>query len=212
MAQLLAKGEIAEPGLLATVQRWTKDEVVEEEEALFLLTLLWFAGIDNSTIALGRVMEFLLKNPHQWQELKGNTKNQLKFIEEVLRLKPPTTFIQRSVVKDVQLGGQMLQAGERIWLNILAANRDPEKFSQPDMLDLNGNNSKHLVFGYGMHQCIGMSLVRWEAKALLQVVLPIIETFQNLGDAEMTVYGAPVVVNPITFLQVRFSSHGGSCP
>lgn len=212
MTQLLAKEERTEPGLLASVQRWQKDGVIEKEEALFLLTLLWFAGIDTSTIALGRMMEFLLKNPHLWQELKGNSKNQLKFIEEVLRLKPPTTFIQRSVVKDSQIGDQTMQAGERIWLNILAANRDPEKFNQPNQLDLNGNNSKHLVFGYGMHQCIGMSLVRWEAKALLQVVLPLIETFQHLSDSELTVYGEPVEVNPITYLQVRFSPYAGSCP
>lgn len=212
MAQLLAKDERPESGLLATVKHWTKDEVIDQEEALFLLTLLWFAGIDTSTIALGRVMEFLLQNPHQWQELKGNIKNQLKFIEEVLRLKPPTTFIQRSVVKDVEVGGQMLQAGERIWLNILAANRDPEKFSKPDQLDLNSNHSKHLVFGYGMHQCIGMSLVRWETKALLQVGLPFMDNFQLLGDSEITVYGAPVEVNPITSLQVRFTPYAGSCP
>jgi cytochrome P450 len=212
MRQLVEREPGSTDGLLAAVRQWCDKGVIDQDQAIFLLTLLWFAGIDTSTIALGRVMEYLLKNPALWTPLTSSPKYQLKFIEEVLRLKPPTVTIQRSVVKDTTLDGQKLVAGERIWLDILQANRDPKKFSTPQGIDLQSNNHKHLAFGYGMHQCIGMSLVRWEAKAMLDQILPQIKSFELMADAETTVYGEPVEVNPITYLQVRYAPPAKNCP
>lgn len=97
---------------------WIKEGIFNYEDALNLLLLLWEAGSHTTAIGLSRVMEFLLKHPEQWPHLIENPRNQIKFIEEVLRLKPPTICLSRSVVKDIKLGKQQLKAGEQIWLNI----------------------------------------------------------------------------------------------
>lgn len=83
---------------------------------------------------------------------------------------------------------------------------DPNKFDQPNGIQLDGNKSKHLVFGHGIHQCIGMSIVRMQLKAMTALIVPQIQNFERLDDDETITNEDSAILNPLTFLKVRHNT------
>jgi len=92
-------------------------------------------------------------------------------IEEILRLEAPIQFSPRLVAEDLEKRGRMLRKGDVVMLHLGAANRDPERFSDPDRLDLDRPNNRHLSFAWGPHFCLGAPLARTEATIALSRVL-----------------------------------------
>jgi cytochrome P450 len=91
-------------------------------------------------------------------------------VEEALRLDPPLHLFTRYALEPVTLGGISLQTGDQVGLLLAAANRDPQRFSDPDRLDPGRERAPHMSFGAGIHFCLGAPLARLE----LQVALPIL--------------------------------------
>ncbi len=89
-------------------------------------------------------------------------------VEEFLRFDGPTPAMMRVALRDVEIGGQAIKAGDRVWAFIGAANRDPDVFATPDKLDLRRTPNPHVTFGFGAHFCLGAPLARMEA----QIALP----------------------------------------
>jgi cytochrome P450 len=85
-------------------------------------------------------------------------------VDEFLRFESSNQLGNRHAVKDTQVGGVDLPAGTLVTLCIGAANRDPAQFTDPEVLDLARENNKHLAFGFGIHQCAGLSLARLEGR------------------------------------------------
>jgi cytochrome P450 len=85
-----------------------------------------------------------------------------------LRFDGPTPAMMRIALKDAELGGQRIKAGDRVWTFISSANRDPSVFGRPDHVDLSRNPNPHVTFGFGAHFCLGAPLARLEA----QIALP----------------------------------------
>ena len=92
-------------------------------------------------------------------------------IEEVLRFEPPGPHIARYVAKDVELHGQTVPAGSAMLMIVGSANRDPERFVDPDRFDIRRNTAGHLTFGYGAHFCLGAALARLEGRVVLDEML-----------------------------------------
>src|SRR6185369_14418469 len=88
-------------------------------------------------------------------------------VDEFLRFESSNQLGNRRALHACELGGVRLPAGALVTLCIGAANRDPAQFSHPDALDLGRENNRHLAFGFGIHQCAGMSLARLEGRVAI---------------------------------------------
>ena len=91
-------------------------------------------------------------------------------VEESLRLKAPAHLFGRTVTADAELGGMTLHAGDKVMLVYAAANRDPRRFPDPDAFDVDRPRRQHFSFGWGIHQCVGASLVRMEMQVIADVL------------------------------------------
>ena len=88
-------------------------------------------------------------------------------VEEFLRFESSNQLSNRLSIADAVVAGVALPAGSRITLCIGAANRDPEIYPDPDSLDISRSPNRHLAFGFGAHQCVGMSLARLEGRVAI---------------------------------------------
>ena len=120
--------------------------------------------ICNSTLSL-------LRHPDQWARLKSDPDQYVDTAtEECLRFDPPLQAFRRVVAHDVELGGQVLQAGDRVHAVIASANRDPEQFPDPERFDVGRRPNAHLAFGAGAHYCLGQYLARMEGQEYLRAL------------------------------------------
>jgi cytochrome P450 len=131
--------------------------------------LLLVAGHETTAnmISLGTLA--LLNHPDQLAELRETSDPALiaAAVEEMLRyLTIVHSGRRRVALKDIEVGGQLIRAGEGLILTNDTANRDPGAFAEPDQLDIHRNARRHVAFGFGIHQCLGQPLARVE----LQVV------------------------------------------
>ena len=94
-----------------------------------------------------------------------------KAVEEVLRFDGSSQIIVRRVGQDVVMRGKTLKKGDRVGLCIISANRDEDKFKDPDTFDIRRGSRDHMAFGYGLHSCLGAALARMEVRVVFEEVL-----------------------------------------
>lgn len=139
-----------------------------DEELQGMSLVLLAAGFDTTANMLALGTFALLRNPAQLAALRADPALAEPAVEELLRyLSVATTFL-RTTLEDVELGGRTIEAGTTLILSYHTANRDPEHFADPDVLDLRRPDRGHLAFGHGTHLCLGAQLARVE----LRVALP----------------------------------------
>jgi len=122
------------------------------------------AGLDTTANMLGLGTFALLRNPEQLAALRADPGIAEQAVEELLRYLSIAHTGVRAAVADVELGGQLIRAGETVTVSVQAANRDPARFTDPDTLDLQRRAAGHLSFGHGIHQCLGQQLARVEMR------------------------------------------------
>jgi cytochrome P450 len=95
-----------------------------------------------------------------------------RFVEELLRLQPPTHGLFRTAVRDAELGGVTIPAGAQVCILFAAANDDGNAFPCPEKLDVDrANIGQNLTFGAGIHRCIGIALARMEIRVAAQEII-----------------------------------------
>lgn len=161
--------------LIATQQQFRAfDEAELTTNALLLLT----TGYQVAVNLLGNGLLALLENPTQMQEWRANPALAAPAVEELLRYDSPLQMVDRWALEDLEIAGQKLQRGERIYLVLGAANRDPARFDQPHRLELNREKNLQLAFGAGIHTCLGANFVRVQAAIAFNALL---DNLDNLG-------------------------------
>ncbi|GAA3600182.1 cytochrome P450 [Nonomuraea rosea] len=138
---------------------------LDDDELANIGFLLLGAGLDTTTNMLALGTFALLRHPDQLAVLRAEPDKTGQVIEELLRYLSIIPFLVRTALEDVELGGELVRAGEAVTLSIPAANRDPERFPDPDTLDLHRASGSHVGFGHGVHQCLGQQLARVEMQA-----------------------------------------------
>ena len=138
-----------------------------EGELLHNCIFLLNAGHETTANTVTNGIDALLRFPDQMALLRANPDLIASTIEEVLRLESSVQLNNRKLTADAEVGGVLMKKGDYIWLCIGAANRDPEEFSDPDIMDIGREPNRHLSFGSGIHACAGMSLGRMEARIAL---------------------------------------------
>ena len=178
-------------------------DLTDEELVNIGFTLLG-AGLDTTANMIALGMFALLTHPAQLARLRDDPGIAGPAVEELLRYLSIIPFSVRTALADVEIDGRHIEAGESVTLSIPAANRDPERFADPDTLDLLRPAGGHVAFGHGIHQCLGQQLARVE----MQVALPALVTrFPGMRPAidvedaalrtDMVIYGVhslPVVL------------------
>lgn len=146
-------------------------------ELVATLILLLFAGHETTTNLIGNGLLALFDHPGQVPRLLERPDLTPLAVEELLRYDGPAKISPRWVVGDFERAGRRIRAGQRVLLVQSAANRDPERFPEPDRLDVRRRDNAHLAFGYGIHYCLGAPLARLEGRIAIPAVL---RRFPNL--------------------------------
>jgi len=170
---LIGKRRAAPQGDLLTrlVQLEEDGERLSEDELVATCILLLFAGHETTTNHIANAMLALLRFPGELAALRADPALAPRAVEELLRYDGPSGAQVRVVKVEQELRGRTLKPGERIFLMLNAANRDPEAYDDPDRLELRRKEVPHLTFGFGVHICLGFPLARMEGQVALPAVL-----------------------------------------
>jgi cytochrome P450 len=144
---------------------------LSEDELVATCILLLFAGHETTTHHLANGLLALLRFPDELMKLRANRALAPAAVEELLRYDGPIGAQVRIVQEAHTLHGRQLNPGDRVFLLMNAANRDPRAYDEPDRVDLTRNGVPHLTFGFGMHICLGFPLARLEGQVALPAVL-----------------------------------------
>lgn len=145
--------------------RFTEDELVAT------CVLLLFAGHETTTHHLANGLLSLARFPAEMERLRRDPTLAAAAVEELLRYDGPIGAQVRVVLEPQVFHGRTLREGERVFLMMNAANRDPRAYAEPDRVDLARSGAAHLAFGFGAHLCLGFPLARLEGQIALPAVL-----------------------------------------
>ena len=141
--------------------------VLKEDEILATVFLMYLAGHVTTVNLVGNGVVALLTHPEQLAKVKANPDLLAKgVVEETLRYWGPVDFIGRRIAReDVEVGGTVITEGEEATVSLGSANRDPERFANPDVFDITRPDAnRHVAFGKGIHVCLGAPLARVEGQ------------------------------------------------
>jgi cytochrome P450 len=156
----------------ALVRAEEAGDKLSQDELLGMVFLLLVAGHETTVNLIGNGVLALLQHPDQLQKLRDDPSLIKPAVEELLRYDGPVeTATERFAREDVAMGGTVIPKGEMVLVVIAAADRDPERFPDPDLLDITRTDNKHLAFGKGIHHCLGAPLARMEAQIAIGTLL-----------------------------------------
>jgi cytochrome P450 len=164
--------------LTELVQLRDGDDRLTEDELVATCILLLFAGHETTTNHIANGLAALMRFPGEMRRLRDDPAIAASAVEELLRYDGPSGVQVRIVAREHSLHGKTLREGDRVFIMLNAANRDPRAYAEPDLLDLRRDGVPHLAFGFGMHICLGFPLARLEGQVALPALLaryPIIE-------------------------------------
>src|SRR4029077_523258 len=113
----------------------------------------------------------LLRNPDKMQWLRNNPSLMQGAVEELLRYESPSQHTARMAPYDLELGNRKIRKRQAVIAVMGAANRDPERFPDPDRLDLTRSDNRHVAFGWAAHFCFGAALARIEGQISFATIL-----------------------------------------
>jgi cytochrome P450 len=148
------------------------DERLDNQELLSTIFQLIVAGHDTTTSLIGNSVVALLRNPDQLAGLHAEPDKIVAAVEEFLRYDAPVphaTF--RYAVEPVTIDDVTIPAGAQVVISLAAANRDADRYANPDVLDIDRAESRHIAFGHGIHHCLGAVLARMEGQLALASLL-----------------------------------------
>ena len=157
---------------------------LSEDELVATCIILLFAGHETTTHHLANGLAALLRFPGELRRLREEPALAAAAVEELLRFDGPIGALVRIVREEQQLYGKTLRPGQRVFLLMNAANRDPRAYEDPDTLDLRRSGPPHLTFGFGAHICLGFPLARLEGQLALPAVLSRWQSIETRGEAD----------------------------
>ncbi|BBY07619.1 cytochrome P450 [Mycobacterium noviomagense] len=145
-------------------------ERLSDEEIFSFLRLLLPAGVETTYRSLGNLLLALLSNTDQLDAVRSDRSLIPQAIEEAIRWEPPLLTITRVATRDTELAGVSIPAGSAVMPVLGAANRQEDRYPDPDRFDIFRQPRAHIGFGHGVHVCLGMHLARLEMRVALNLL------------------------------------------
>jgi cytochrome P450 len=153
---------------------------LSSEDILSILVIMLVAANETTSNFVANGVSLLLDHPDVRKRIQDDPSLLRDAMEEILRVDPPLQLTARTATVDTQLGGMDIKAGERVFLSIAAANRDPRRFSDPETFNIDRKPNPHITFIQGIHSCVGAPLARIEAELTFRGLL---KRFPNFSRA-----------------------------
>ena len=142
-----------------------------EDEIIANLIVTMVGGQETTTNLIGNGMLTLLCNPSIMERLRADSSLMPSAVEELLRYESPSQHTARLAPEDVEMGGKHIRKRQAVIAVMGAANRDPERFPEPDRLDIDRKDNRHVAFGWAAHFCFGAALARMEGQIAFEAIL-----------------------------------------
>jgi cytochrome P450 len=185
-----------------------------EEEVIANSIVTMVGGQETTTNLIGNGMLSLLRNPDQLDKLRSEPSLIPSAVEELLRYESPSQYTARLAPQDTVLGGKLIRKRQAVIAVMAAGNRDPERFPDPDRLDITRKNNRHLAFGWGGHFCFGAPLARIEGQIAFEEMLRRMPNW--ILEPEPLVWRTNLGLRGLTRLPIRFgdpsAGNNVSCP
>ncbi|MEU7477266.1 cytochrome P450 [Lentzea sp. NPDC042327] len=176
------------------------------EELVSMAFLLLVAGHETTVNLIGNAVLALLKNPDQLQVLKDRPELIPASAEEFLRLEGPVNIATfRYTTEPIELGGVQIPADELVMVSLIAANRDPAKYENPDRLDVTRSAQGHVAFGHGLHFCLGAPLARLEFDVALTQLLARFPDLSLAAEPETLAWRDSTLIRGLLTLPVKLA-------
>jgi pimeloyl-[acyl-carrier protein] synthase len=154
-----------------------------EEEIIANCVVTMVGGQETTTNLIGNGLLTLFRNPEAREQLTDNPELLPSAVEELLRYESPSQHTGRIAPADVEMGGHVIHKGQAVLAVMAAANRDPDRFPDPDRLCLTRPDNHHRAFGWAAHFCFGAPLARIEAQIAFGTILRRLTNLQLKTDS-----------------------------
>ncbi len=154
-----------------------------DDELVAVCILMLFAGHETTTNHIANGMHSLMQFPGEMQRLRADPSLWAAAVEELLRHEGPSGALVRVVAQTHELHGKTLEPGQRVFVMLNGANRDPRAYDKPDRLELTRDGVPHLAFGFGIHICLGFPLARTEGAVAFPALLAHYRDIEPVGPA-----------------------------
>jgi cytochrome P450 len=160
------------PGLVHALMSSKVDgDRLTDEEVVANCIVTMVGGQETTTNLIGNGMLTLVRNPDQMERLRAHSEIMPSAVEELLRYESPSQQTARLAPRDVTLGGKQIHKRDAVIAVMAAGNRDPDRFPDPDRLDFDRPDNRHLAFGWAAHFCFGAPLARIEGQIAFETLL-----------------------------------------
>jgi len=173
-----------------------------EEELRSIVLLLFIAGHETTMNLIGNGLFAALQHRDQWGRLVADPSLVPSAVEEMLRFDGPVHLTGRIATEDLQVGDRTFTKGQQVVALLAAANRDPEKFPDPDRFDVGRTDNPHLTFSHGIHFCLGAALARLEGQVVFDRLVRRYPTLQLACDPATVDYREHFILRGLKALPV----------
>ncbi|MBU1253445.1 MAG: cytochrome P450 [Alphaproteobacteria bacterium] len=189
----------------STIANATVDgEPLNDRDMMGYYIILAAAGHDTTSASTAGAMLALARDPEQFARVRADRSLLPGIVEEAIRWTSPVQHFMRSAAEDTEVGGQKIAKGDWLMINYVAANHDPAQFENPRRFDASRHPNRHLAFGAGAHQCLGLHLARLEMRILFEALLDRIESVELAGKPARA---KSTFVGGLKTLPLRFVAH-----
>ena len=178
--------------------RFTEEEII----ANTIVTMV--GGQETTTNLIGNGVLTLLRHPGELARLRADFSLIPSAVEEMLRYEPPSQHTARLAPEDVELGGKQIAKRQAVIAVMAAANRDPERFPDPDRFDIGRKDNRHLAFGWAAHFCFGAALARIEGQVAFEEMVRRLPNWSL--DQSNLAWRTNLGLRGLTSLRIRFDS------
>jgi 4-methoxybenzoate monooxygenase (O-demethylating) len=179
----MQRGAFAPGGFGAAIHAAVDTGELTSEEAPVVARSLLTAGVDTTVSGIGAAVYCLARFPQQFARLRAEPALARAAFEEAVRLESPVQTFFRTTTRPVEIGGVVLDEGEKVLMFLGAANRDPRRWERPDDYVITRRTVGHVGFGSGIHQCVGQLLARLEGECVLSALADKVASIEITGPA-----------------------------
>ena len=181
-----------------------------EEEVIANAVVTMVGGQETTTNLIGNGMLTLLRYPEEMKRLRADLSLIPTAVEEMLRYESPSQHTARLAPADRELGGKQIRKRQAVIAVMAAANRDPERFPDPDRFDITRTDNRHLAFGYAAHFCFGAPLARAEAQSAFDIMLRRLDNLRL--EPQSLEWRTNLGLRGLTSLYVAFGKESAASP